>query len=607
MTEAWPPTDASEANDPTEQPAWGQQHDAPRDEQPEAPWGQTQPETSWNAPQQPPQDQPQPDAPWHQQPETPWGPPSGEAPPSGADSLWREPQDEPANPSRKAKKRSRGSKSKRKGRQDDSEPEPSAHFAEPAPALKPGLADRFAGLFAVLRRRPSAGSPPTSIRSARITVIDGPALITVQVRNGAVVSIERDDFASEQVAVAHAGRRGGDIVWAGSGLRSIRFPAEEGSTRSQRFMDAARAETSFEGATEMVRTGRLLFGLPDEIAGPLLRRCRIHFSACSLDKRSGYWLRLGEEHSEMTMVKEGEIVEWSQMREHGTNRVQRLKDAGREITEVLHEQTAELASWVAHSRNQWLLRETSEGTVHFHGAGEGWAGLETVVREASGCRVVAARVIEASGPHKGHATTAVLGLLSPRAHSSRSVLRSERYKAKVRKWLPAIVGALAVAVIVALSIQQSNAVHAREDAAAERLGNAWMLEPDANAKPLAERALQIQTVNDELLAHNDGDGYLWENVFSEEMRQRRRVDDEATHFEITLKRCALVTWILNVHGFEEVESAKFIAAAQAELVFGEGASAVSLDSPDSHTFDDDGNTDVRYELRPPEEACPSES
>ena len=504
-------------------------------------------------------------------------------------------------------------------------------FAAPTDLPQAPLWKRLRG---VLSSKP-ASNGPEDIRKADITVIDGRLLVHVSVRRGVVTQVTHTECESPQEAVTTVAKRGGDVVWASPGVRGFHVPVPDGSPRARRFLDASSAAKTFGAPARMVRQGQMLFGMSDEALAPLLRKCRVRFSACAVHERNGYWLRVGQSLTEMAMVQDGEIVQWSTRTDTAVDHVAEMISLGRPAVEALNEQTIELAKWVAHQRNQWLLRASSSGTVLLHGPGEGWTGVDTVLREVSSCRVVSARVIDvdpaAAGPQVGHVTAAVLGYLAPQAFSTRKTLLAEAMRARLKHLLPILATSAAVLVALILSWQQGTGVRERVSQAQQRLTAAAALDTPAKIqlqedRQLAEQALSIRTLGEELVGAEKftsiteyvtgqtdafegveaSDLFAWRSVLSHKLDAQIQDDPGRDIYAIEISRCEElnVEELAPMPGFAGIEQTQETMTAQAVSIFGPEATATNVSSSEAYAFDDEDRSAVRYTLRSSPEVCP---
>ena len=622
-----PPGSGGLNNPPASRP---QQGGAPWDpqSQQDAPWDpQSQQGAPWDPqPQQgAPDPQPQQGAPWDPQPQQ-----------GAPDPQPQQPETFPAAPPGGSNPKTGGIlgrlRSKLPG--DVSAPSPGAlpeTFAA-AETPKTPILERIRQVFAA-----TSAEGPESIRKADVTVLDGRLLVRVSVRRGVVTAVEHTDFGSHQEAVAAAGRRGGDVVWASPGVRGFDLQVHEGSPRARRFLDASAAAKTFAVPARVVRQGKMMFGMSDEALAPLLRKCRLRFSACAVHDRSGYWLRVGQSMTEMSMVQNGEIAQWAMRADHSVSQVAEMISLGRPAVEALNEQTIELAKWVAQQRNQWLLRDSSSGTLLLHGPGEGWAGVDTVLREISSCRVVPARIVDvaptAAGPQVGHITAAVLGYLSPKAYSTRRALQAEVLRARLKQLLPVIATSVAVLVIALISWQQGQGIQNRTAAAGQRQTQAASIDTPLKLqlqedRLLAEEALAVRSLGEELTSPEmfaeltevarDApenisevtvpDLFAWRSVVTHKINSQIKEEPDRDTYSAEVARCEEldVEEISPQPGFAGIEQAQETMTSKAVEIFGEGAVATEISSSEAYSFDEEGRSSVRYTLRPPPEVCPND-
>ena len=518
--------------------------------------------------------------------------PFADGPDDPLDEDTPAPSDEPATPDAGGRRRRF-----RRGPKQVTPPDKS-QFAQP-PKQKRSRTKREAS-----PRRVRGQPTPESIRKASVTIIDGRVLVHVTIRRGKVTSVTRDDSHPDVESAARAAsRRRGVLVWACADVRAVPRPPEAGSARAQRLVDAGNAQAAFGPDVQVVRCGQLLLGVGGEAIAAAAGKASLRFAAAAAAPADGHWVRIGVSGVDVTMVKDGVVYEHAHIPNIGTASVRAALDAGGDPVQVRAEHVERLAVAVSAQRREWMGSVSTEALMHLHGPGAGWAGVDTVLLEVSGCRVLTPRVIDAAEgvarADLGHAAVAALGYLSPEAFSTQRVLAGELRKATFKKWVPALVAMLLAGAMFAWSWRQGQQVSDRIAAAEYRTSTAWELE-DIEGKALSEQALAVTELLDTLTTE---DGYAWRNVV-EFRSEQARLNSGDQHYSVEVSRCESLEVSETVGGgFAGVDAAEPMMQARAEEMFGTGATAVRESSSESFRFEADDSIDVAYRLVPPASAC----
>lgn len=297
-----------------------------------------------------------------------------------------------------------------------------------------------------------------AFRSGKIKVLDGRSLTVVDFKRGGRATATTQWFDTDEEAIAAAARRRGTVVWCSSTALSMnKAPIAGTRHRGQRLLDAHAVSTSYGPHTAYSRSGQVIFiaSLSPDLTR-LLRKCKLHFSGASVAEDDCYWVRIGEDACEITMVREGEVCSWAPIASSGLRHIseQEFEDTI-EKDEAISRHVQEIAGKTAGTRQQWSGRHFSLGTIWLHGPGADWMGVETSMRSATGCIIKRPPSTAIRVNDLAHVWTAALAVRSDAMRIAHSVLR--RSAAKLRM-IAALPWCFLIAGLVFLSCE------AREDA-----------------------------------------------------------------------------------------------------------------------------------------------
>ena len=461
--------------------------------------------------------------------------------------------------------------------------------------------------FSFLKSRSSQHTKTKKSAKAKrkFYVLDGTSLFLCLFKGNKLTEINKTSYDTHKEAASSIPKRS-KVIWASGHLS---FSQTETSLVSAveaiKFRDAEIAETQAHGNTLYLRASRILGTLQDPLAMQLKkRRCVVYPSSVCVDvTKSGYWLRIGQEIAEATVVDKGQIVDHVAWPHLGTSTARAKIADSEHPPEAIQQMVREIGHAVTAAHSDWLARGQSSDKVFLHGQGSRWGGLENTIRDGTSCLIVPAPLpLEATTePDLAEHEIAVLATQALSAQpmlSSAKILRTKKRRSQLLSAAPYALVVGVISAIMGWSWWQANTIRDRVTQAETRQ-QAAEAATNLEAQARANEALEVQSYAELLTAE---DPYPWREV-ADYLIEIRKAEGEYGG-NISQERCESVSVYEEVSPwFSGIEEADARIRALAEELYGEEVEIENQAAGTSFEFDILGGTEISYTFTPTETIC----